>query len=334
MTIRNKIPFSFRKYSNIHFQGDQNILLFSTPRSGSTWLLEMIAGQPRIKTVREPLNIRLDHICEMLGLNTWEELYEEKNFPLILEYLKSFSKNSKIHYRFKKEKPFTDTWHFITNRLLYKILHGLENRVEELTYELDATSIVLMRHPIPVSLSREVLPRLEAYQNSDYKKHFTSSELDLAKRITDNGSIFEKGILSWCFQNKVLIEQSKAGLLLSYEELVMNRDCVLPKISDHLKLPDPQKMLKRSRKASGSTSKSTKRSVKLLKEVRMGEKSYLKLIEKWKKKTSSEMIEKAQNILDEFEISAYRAEAIMPTKDFLICPDSYSDNDQKQNKRH
>jgi len=330
----NIIPYSIRKFSNIHIQGKENILLFSTPRSGSTWLLEMIAGQPRIKTVREPLNIRLDHIREMLGFNSWEEIYKEENFPQVVSYLKRFSKNLSIDYRFKREKPFTDTWHPITTRLVYKILHGLEDRVGELTDRLDASSIVLIRHPIPVSLSREVLPRLEAYQSTDYKKHFTDKELSFAKFITNEGSNFEKGILSWCFQNKVLIEQSKAAILVSYEELVMNRDCVLSKISDHLKLPDPQKMLIRSRKASGSTSKSTKRSVKLLKEVRMGEKSYLKLIEKWKAKTSSEMIEKAQNILDEFEISAYRAGAIMPAKDFLICPNSYSDNEQIQDKRN
>lgn len=316
-----KLPFSFRKFSSIHIQGTgDNILLFSTPRSGSTWLMEMIAGQPRIKTVREPLNIRFKHICEMLELNSWEDLYDEENFPQIVDYLKSFSNNLSIHHHFKREKPFTDTWHPFTNRLIYKILHGLENRVDELTNKLDANAIILLRHPIPVSLSREVLPRLEEYQNTNYRKYFTHDELLFAKDVTKSGSNFEKGILSWCFQNKVLLEQSKNGLFITYEELVMNRECVIPEIATYLKLPDPQNMLRRSVKASGSSGKSTKSRIKLLKEVEKGKKSYQNLIEKWKSKVTSEMIEKAQTILDTFKITAYRANEVMPSGELLICP--------------
>lgn len=322
MTLRDNIPFSFRKFSNIHIQGKDNILLFSTPRSGSTWLMEMIAGQPRVKTVREPLNVRFKHICKMLELSSWEELYQEENFPRIVNYLKSFSNNLSIDYRFKREKPFTDTWHPFTTRLIYKILHGLEGRVEDLTEELSANAIILIRHPIPVSLSREVLPRLEAYQNTDYRKFFTNDELVIAQDVTRNGSNFEKAILSWCFQNKVLLEQSKAALVVSYEELVMNRECVITKISNHLKLPDPQKMIRRSMKASGSSAKSTKSRIKLLKDVQKGQTSHQKLIEKWKAKTTPKMIEEAQSILDAFDITAYLANEFMPSKGILICPPS------------
>lgn len=139
-----------------------------------------------------------------------------------------------------------------------------------------------------------------------------------AKKITNSGSDFEKGILSWCFQNKILLDQSKAGLLISYEELVMNRNCVIPKIATNLKLPDPEKILRRSMKASGSAGKSTKSRIQLLEEVKKGKTSHQKLIEKWKTHTSQEMIDKAQDILDVFDIDIYKSSEVMPLGKYTL----------------
>ncbi|MCG2590799.1 sulfotransferase domain-containing protein [Rhodohalobacter sulfatireducens] len=317
--IRGIVPYSLRKFTSFHFPGNNNIILFSTPRSGSTWLLEMIAAQPRIKTVREPLNVRLNHICEMLGLDSWDEIYDEKKYPDIVQYLKKFSKNLEVHPHFKREKPLTETWHPITNRLLYKLLHGLENRIADLKEELQAKAIILIRHPIPVTLSRTVYPRLHAYHQSGIAKHFKDEELTFAQNIITNGTDFEKGIVSWCFQNKVFLSQRNEGLLITYEELVMNRMCVIPKITDYLDIPETDKMLSRSFKASGSTGKSTESRIQLLEKVEKGEENYRKLIEKWKMNTSPDMIERVQEILDAFHITAYRADDIMPSKDLLLC---------------
>lgn len=189
---RKKLPFGFRKFSNIHIQRKENILLFSTPRSGSTWLMEMIAGQPRLKTVRETFNLRLEHICDMLGFNSWDEIYRDENFPQIVNYLKIFSNNRIIDYRFKGEKPFSDTWHPFTNRLLYKILHGLEDKIGELKNELDANVIVLIRHPIPVTFSREVYPRLHVYKTQIIVSILVKMSWSLQKKLQIAAQILRK----------------------------------------------------------------------------------------------------------------------------------------------
>ena len=43
----------------------------------------------------------------------------------------------------------------------------------------------------PVSLSRQVYPRLEAFMQSDYRRHFTPAQLGFARRIADSGSKLE-----------------------------------------------------------------------------------------------------------------------------------------------
>ena len=181
--------------------------------------------------------------------------------------------------------------------------------------------MILVKHPVPVTLSREELPRLKAFQRSEFRHHFNQQQLLLAETITQNGTEFEKGIVSWCFQNTLLLNSGQGNLIVTYEEMVTNRACMISKIASFLKLPDPKKMTRRSKKASGSTEKSTKKNQRLLKKVANGAAESQQLIEKWKQQTTPEMIEQAQHILDVFEIDIYRASEFMPAERFLLCKD-------------
>ena len=290
----------------------------STPRSGSTLLMEMIAEQPFVLPVREPLNLRRKYIEDTLGLHKWEEIYSFDNYQHIVKYLQSFRFNLTVDSRFKREKPFSHTWHPVTSRLAYKILHGLEHKADELFKDLNAKTVILIRHPIPVSLSREELPRYNAFLQSDVSEFFSKEQLKFASQSLKSGTQFEKSIISWCFQNKLLLQKSERNLLITYEELVMNREPVIQKLAEYLNLPKPDKMLLRSLKPSGSTDKSSQTNKELLQEVQKGSASFLQLINKWKGKVDMEMVQNAQNILNLFDIDIYTAEEIMPSPKYLI----------------
>lgn len=310
--------YTFRKFANIHIPTADNIIIMSTPRSGSTMLMEMIAEQPYVLPVREPLNLRRIYIEEATGLHSWEEFYSENNYQLLVEYLQAFRFNLLVDARFKREKPFSHTWHPITNRLAYKILHGMEHKVHELSRDLKAKSIILLRHPVPVSLSREELPRFEAFLNSEVSKFFTKDQLGFAREIGLSGGIFEKSIVSWCFQNKLLLDRVEGHLLITYEELVVKREPVIKKVSDYLNLPNYEKMLARSLKPSGSSGKSSLKNKQLLKDVQRGRKSFKKLVSKWRDGVEKHDLRKAQEILDRFEIDIYASSEIMPSNKYLI----------------
>lgn len=329
--LKNNNKYTLRKFANIHFPGCKNLLIFSTPRSGSTLLMEMIAEQPGILPVREPLNLRRDYIRDTLRMSRWDEIYSEKNYERVVRYLQSFRYNLMVDSRFKREKPFSHTWHLFTNRLAYKLLHGMEHKVKELCRDLNGRAVILLRHPIPVSLSREELPRYEAFLNSEVSSQFTSDQLKFAKDIWINGTVFEKSVVSWCFQNKLLLKNSDKHLIVTYEELVMNREPVIQKIADYFNLPDIPKMISRSLTPSGSTGKSTDANKELLKNVHRGEATFSELVTKWNKKTDGDMLTSAQTILDTFQIDIYTSNEIMPETRYLISPVS-SGNDVSFNK--
>ena len=69
--------------NNIHKpDGRPNVLLFSTPRSGSTWLMELILTQSGFKPCDEPFDLRQRHVHLPLAkacllytsLTAWSEL--------------------------------------------------------------------------------------------------------------------------------------------------------------------------------------------------------------------------------------------------------------------
>ncbi len=56
--------------------GSPNTFLFSLPRSGSTWLMELIQTQPGFKTCDEPLDLRNPFVRGHSHLSAWEQLYD------------------------------------------------------------------------------------------------------------------------------------------------------------------------------------------------------------------------------------------------------------------
>ena len=85
--MREWMSLALRSVSNRHRPGTRpNVFVFTTPRSGSTWLMELIQTQPRFKQCSEPLNLRVPGIARRLGISDWEALYQDANWPRVRAY--------------------------------------------------------------------------------------------------------------------------------------------------------------------------------------------------------------------------------------------------------
>lgn len=311
-----------RKWSTWHFPGnDKDIIIISTPRSGSTWLMEIIGSVSGLKPIREPLNLRKPEVPDMLGFKTWEESYTNANQNQIISYLKVFSKSNFYDRRFKRERPLSSTWHFLTHRLVYKILHGAEHMLSVLEESLDAHVILLVRHPIPVSLSREVAPRTAAMLKSDFAKNFNQTQLNLATEILRSGDDFKISVLDWCLQNKVPLANWKPNwTLVSYEEMVTDPEGCVKKLFTELGLKTTSKTKKMLYRASGSSGKSDTESQNVIfdKEKIMSNREWL--ISKWKDKVTEEELNETFHILKIFEIDLYTSDSALLNPKYQAKP--------------
>ena len=100
-----------------------NVLLFSLPRSGSTWLLELIWSQPEFKYVNEPLNLKGSWLRKKSHINGFKELYTEAVRDKVVAYFKGFVEGT---HHFMNPNPSRKNSRFFTSRIVFKVIHGGE----------------------------------------------------------------------------------------------------------------------------------------------------------------------------------------------------------------
>jgi hypothetical protein len=289
------------------------------PRSGTTWLMEMIATQPGFKVINEPFNLRKEVVREHLRLDRWESLFEEESLPKIADYVQQFMDGRDTDLRFFRYAPFSEFWKLRTHRVLFKILFVGEGYFDWFSEMFNGEVIYLLRHPIPVSQSRESLPRLASFRHSPYSRHFSAQQLAIADQVIARGDAYEQAVLDWCFQNAVPLRQMKPEwLTLSYEQMVLEPEKVIGEMVRRYGFEQPEQMYSRVHKASNSTAKSNGESQAVLMDPQKIQENRRWLVEKWAKKATQDQIDKTFYLLDVFGIDFYEKGSFLPKAQYLI----------------
>lgn len=306
---------------SIHIQADQpNVFLFGTPRGGSTWLMELIASQPGFKYCNEPLNLRTPQVkarLQTVGINTWVDLYTKSLGDNLEQY--KVLRNGRLPTQNPRPKlKNRNFYRLFTNRLVFKVLNGGEDRVNWIANIFNGQIVFLLRHPIAVSLSRKVLPRLNAFLSSDYRDNFTTEQLRYADDKNANGNMIERGMLSWCLQNALPLRQIRDDWsLITYEQLVLDPEPVLQLLVNNLNLPQPERM----RALLGQPSQSSHQSDAGTQTVLATTKNRAErqwLVEKWREDVSADNEKRLMAMLGVFEIDVYRAGEVLPTTHYWV----------------
>lgn len=305
-----------------HRQGtEKNIFIFSTARSGTTWLTELLATQDRFKIVNEPFNLRRPEVREHSGFVAWEEILGPHHQQLMRTYLQTFISGADRDLRYSRPTPFSDQWHFSTTRVIFKLLFAGEDCIDWLRSQFDAHVILLLRHPIPVSLSREELPRLESFLKPPYSDHFTREQLALAESIVERGDRMEMAVLDWCLQNSVRLKAAgPEWLVLGYEQLVLEPEVVIPAIANRLNFARPQDMMDRIFVPSASTTKSDDESKRLLHDQASLRANRKRFVDRWRSSVDEKREAELLAVLEAFEIDFYEIGHSLPRSAFLIKP--------------
>jgi hypothetical protein len=286
---------------NYHRKSDKpNVLIFSIPRSGSTWLQELIWTQPKFKYANEPLNLKDKFLQKRSKINGFEELYSPKSKNKVINYFKNFIEGN-IHVL--DPSPIRKNSRFFTSRIVFKVIHGGELFINDIAEYTNSKIVYLIRNPIAVSLSRKQLPRTKELTSEYILSKFNESEKETILSIMDKGDRMEKRILMWCIQNRLALSQkTEKWLVLSYEELTCFPERVIKELAKHCDLTEIDLMLKSVNKPSAVTTQSEKNTVDLMR--KSDDKRY-DLISRWRKKVSESEAKKYFEICDKMNISYY-----------------------------
>jgi hypothetical protein len=255
-------------------------------------------------------------VSRALGIEDWRDLYDADSEPSICRYFEGLHQGKLSHMN----RNLWDVNHrALTRRIVYKVLHGAEYMAPALARCIGARVVVLLRHPIPVGLSRSALPRLDPILQSRAGERYKAEVVREMVRIATEGTPLERSVLSWCLQTSPLLSARQPGwAVVTYEQLVVDASPVVQYLAELLALPDPDAMLARINRASTSIrDMSTPATQRVLAQRATRERS-LWLVEKWRENVSIEEERGAMAILELFDIDAYRFGSVFPTDSLWI----------------
>jgi hypothetical protein len=320
--LSRRLLLLVKAYTNVHRQGPlPNVFLFATPRSGSTWLMEIIASQPGFKYYDEPLNPRRENVAFGRLFPDYASLMPGTGDPhRIIGYLKALQDG---RHRYMNPPPFRRNHRFFTNRIIFKI-HEIEHLMDQVASECGGQLVYLLRHPIANSISRTVQPRLELFLNSPYYAALVGEpERSLEIRsIAETGTPLQRAVISWCYENLTTLRSpDPSRLVVTYEELVINpvRSCDL--LMQRLDLPNRESMLAAFDRPAINIRMSHAQTLAAMNSPD-AEKRRIRLVSKWMERTSESQYDEVAHVLSLFALDAYDARYPLAAKKFRFFDDT------------
>jgi hypothetical protein len=280
------------------------VFLCGIPRGGSTWIMEVLSTRPQTRMIAEPFNLRVPRIADALGTDDWNECGTEDFRQRALAYLRNLESG---HLRFLNPNPLV-LWRFYTRRTLYKVIHLPTDLACGMAEELGAVPLVLLRHPVPVALSRKVFPLLDTLDDCPLLESLTTMQREVLFQIRKDGSHLERGLAAWSFHfypylSTIDMKQPPDNLL-TYEEMLTDAKETLSRVERVLGERFPENVHEHLRRPSRVQSKSDEDTRKVL-SAEEGEARTRHLLERWKDQISEEERVRGQEILDIFGIRVY-----------------------------
>lgn len=318
MALKRSIPvrlkWQIKRFSNFHIQGQQpNIFIFSTARSGTTWLMEIIATQPTIKIIDEPLSIKnIKRFESTFGPlpYSWDILLPHPGREEVIErYFDDLTHN---RISVGSRRPFSHFHRILSRRIVFNIQRckDLMNWFEE---RFAAKIVYLIRHPLPTSISRAEFERTPLFLTNDLycERYLSPEQRAYGREILKFGTDLEKKVLDWCLQNLPPLKflDRSHWLCVHYEDLTVDPEATLQRIAQELGLPRLDRM--RQQITAPSSSQSDNEMKRHIRQLSLGDdRSYF--VRKWRDKVSGEEEMRAFEILDSLDIDTYSIGQDMP----------------------
>jgi hypothetical protein len=305
--------------SNFHRPGPRpDIFIFAMPRSGATFLMEMLGAQPGVKLYNQPIDAGDPARERELGARTWEELTlmsdrEER-------YLRFFDRLR--HNRVKElNAPFYRRNHrFFTNRNVFKINGGAEGMIPWFASTFAGMVVILIRHPIPVALSLRGPARVhDLLKHPVLRQLFSASEIMFAQDVVASGSAFERGLINWVLQTGAMLRPGVEPdwVVISYEDLAMHPKESFDYLRANLDLDPIADLMSLAARPSGSTNLSTQETQRFLAEHGPDD-DRLHLINKWTVRASPDEVRRCFEICRYFKFDLYEEENLFPVAPYRV----------------
>jgi hypothetical protein len=292
-------------------QSPQNtIFITGSPRSGTTWLLEILETIPRTRRIYEPFGPPFP--CADVGWRPYR--HEEEEYPCLERYVRGLltgsarglpriGPHSHTLLRQAVERTFPRQT-VIKSVRAQRLLPWLARR-------FDLPMVLLIRHPLSVVSSQlrypfEVTPK---GAHPVVCERLAAEYPHLAEIVDSLSYPEQKLAASWAFDYLVPLSRWKSCngvLLLGWEDLVNDPQTMLGQLEGHCGVSFPQEVFTQLATASATT-----RGCDTLGHVEVRVRS-------WERRLSSHQISRIMDVVRQFGISVYNEDSATPLLDDYV----------------
>jgi len=299
------------------FDISENLLIFSEPRGGSTWLSEVLNSITNTVVLWEPLNPRAFKCLRKLNFGWRQFIPDDADWPEAMTFFDKMMRGKFLNNHTCSRAPVLD---FLkAERMIIKFCRG-NALLPWLTkrFNFKYAPIYLVRHPFAVVASQlrhgawdnkpGNFPIPECPYNDIYVRHS-----DFLTRIE---TLEEKLLASWCITNLVPLKNkrnNKDWVTVYYEHFITDPEQEVNRIFQRWQLDLPENIYDRVRKPSATIREAT------------FQRSIEEQLVKWKQSFSKEQLKNMMAVLEYFELEHYSMEAYpishtatVPTKELIL----------------
>ena len=290
-----------------------DIALVSSPRSGSTWLMELLASCPGVTYRDEPDHRSMIDTHQLLDINTkWSYgSLSPAERGAFVDYL---ADDDRVRL-FGPTSPRDPGWQWKAERRVLKIIR-MTSVIDLFPNDLGYDTVYLVRHPIAQALSslkRGHLSRLDCYLgDAAFMAALPDEDMrDQARRSARSDNALESLLVDWCLANRnaLTAKPDVPWFPCSYETLTLTPDAVLPELWDFLRLPN----VDRVRRRMGVPSKNA--DPRHTAEITGGHASRARMVSAWHTSVDVDEEKRLMDIVGTFGIGLYQAGSDLPVTD-------------------
>lgn len=231
------------------------LFLAGSPRSGTTWVAEMIVAGRNIRLLFEPFHS--DEVPLAAGFGRWRYLPPSKDDPTALASARRIIAGS-----------IRSTWTDRFNRAVFP----RQRLIKEVRANLligwlhahfpDMPMALVLRHPLAVAASQKGVGwRFDAETRAllDQPDLLLDHLGSLRAVFEDARTPAEQAVAMWCAENYVPLRQFARGQLhvVCYEHLVARSEAEFSRLLAHFGLPFHREVLQKIHQPSGVTAKNS-----------------------------------------------------------------------------
>lgn len=251
-----------------------HIYIVSSPRSGSTWLMEALGLQPGFGCVNEPLHKRRLHCLPETGFTPrWRYDHVRDDEAAALRAHLTEARRLKA---FLNIHPLRPSYCRRPDRLVVKMVRAAPI-LGWIVDNLPGQVVYLCRHPVPQAISAG--RRNHANRGREYLARakggtppLTRAQLDLVAHHVESGDDLAQRVVEWSLENLAAVRYAQGHAdhprltVVRYEDNVRDFPAVLRRLDARLQLPDWTLSAPAAAKPSRVTDSSTDESVAAIRE--------------------------------------------------------------------